>query len=134
MKRLMSCLILLALLMTCMISLSSCGYTEWFPTEGAWYCDELQMQLGFDSSCENFFVKDGEKVQCAWGGDRGSRTLGISVVEPITKAYWVGKELLFVKQVDLTETQLVVQSSTQIHRALGNTGSGTACKACRMAP
>ena len=115
MKRMMSCLILLALLMTCMISLSSCGYTEWFPTEGAWYCDELQMQLGFDSSCENFFVKDGEKVQCAWGSDRGSRTLGISVVEPITKAYWVGKELLFVKQVDLTETQLVVKSTDGVY-------------------
>ena len=64
---------------------------------------------------ENFFVKDGEKVQCAWGGDRGSRTLGISVVEPITKAYWVGKELLFVKQVDLTEIQLVVQSTDGVY-------------------
>ena len=115
MKRMMSCLILLALLMTCMISLSSCGYTEWFPTEGAWYCDELQMQLAFGSSCEMFFIKDGEKIECSWSCDRGSRTLGISLVDPIDKAYLVGKEILFVKQVDLTETQLVVKSTDGVY-------------------
>ena len=106
---------LLALVMACMVSLSSCGYTEWYPTEGAWYCDELQMQLAFDRSCEMFFIKDGEKIQCSWSCDRGSRTLGISLADPITKAYLVGKEILFVKQVDLTETQLVVRSTEGVY-------------------
>ena len=41
------------LLVSC---LSSC-YTEWMPTEGIWYCQELQMQISFEEN-ESFVVID----------------------------------------------------------------------------
>ena len=115
MKRMMSCLILLSLLKTCMISLSSCGYTEWFPTEGAWYCDELQIQLGFDSSCENFFVKDGEKINSAWDGELGSKYIGIACRQEDCQYCRRGTYILTIEWIDLTETQLVVKSTDGVY-------------------
>ena len=114
MKRMMSCLILLSLLMTCMISLSSCGYTEWFPTEGAWYCDELQMQLDCKHE-ETFVMIEGTKVVCAWGADRGSKVLRVGCQDSTTKYYNVGEWILTAEQVDLTETQLVVKSTDGVY-------------------
>ncbi len=37
-------------------------YTQWMPTEGMWYCDELQISLSLDENITSFAIIDGEKV------------------------------------------------------------------------
>ena len=109
----MVCLIFLS---SCsMIFLSSCSISQWYPTEGAWYCDELQIQLGFDSSCENFFVKDGEKINSAWDGELGSKYIGIACRQKDCQYCRRGTCILTIEWIDLTETQLVVKSTDGVY-------------------
>ncbi len=35
-------------------------YTQWMPTEGMWYCDELQISLSFETDTKSFAIIDGQ--------------------------------------------------------------------------
>ena len=107
-------IVILIALTTCLIFLSSCNMPQWYPTEGLWYCDELQMQLDCKHE-ETFVMIEGTKVVCAWGVDRGSKVLRVGCQDSTTKYYNVGEWILTAEQVDLTETQLVVKSTDGVY-------------------
>ena len=115
MRKIVSYIVLLALLITCQFTLSSCAYTVWYPTEGIWYCDELQMQLDFKTGADSFFVIDDTKIPCAAENDRGSKFLGVMCQSFNCKYCHLGTWVLSAERVDLTETQLVVKSTEGVY-------------------
>jgi len=90
------------LLVSC---LSSC-YTEWMPTEGIWYCQELQMQISFEEN-ESFVVIDNQKVACACLNDRGSAWFFV-LIQGKNDRYPVGTEVFSAKHVQLSKNEFIV--------------------------
>ena len=81
-KRLLCCVACILLL-----SLSGCLSEEFLPKnkrlpkDGIWYCETLQMQLGFgesgESESETWVILNGEKILCDRANLRGESTLWI---------------------------------------------------------
>ena len=79
----------------CILLLSLCGcLSEEFipkdkqlPKDGIWYCETLQMQLGFGESgeteSESWVILNGEKILCDWANDRGSPVIRIFSAESV---------------------------------------------------
>jgi len=89
-----------------LVSCLSCCYTEWMPTEGIWYCEELQLQISFDRS-ESYIVIDGQKIACDCLNDRGSAWFCVLIQEK-NDLYPVGKEVFSARYVQLSEYEFIV--------------------------
>ena len=65
------------------------GPTLVLPENGVWFCEDLQIQLNFESAnlMDSYIVLDGEKYQCRVGSDPGSSYFGISYTDynPLSK-------------------------------------------------
>jgi len=99
--------ILILLVMT--IFLSACTPIECFPEAGQWYCEELQMQLSFGNDTECFVIKNGSKMICACGSDRGSNYLSVGCQEVGCQHCDLGEEIFGAEFVSLDNTTLVVK-------------------------
>ena len=53
-----------------------------WPTDGVWYCDELEMQLSFDSGGECTAIIDDEITNCKWSSNLGSNIIRVYIVRP----------------------------------------------------
>lgn len=60
---------------------------EYFPSEGVWYCEELQIQLSFNEPTGTFpfeepydcyFMVDGIKTASQWRVDKGSNIIAVT--------------------------------------------------------
>ena len=86
--------------------LTGCKTTLWRPESGVWYCDELQLQLSFDSESPCFVMQDGVRVDCTWFNNRGSKYITVCY---LTKDYdYI--TILDGKYVDLTDDRYIVEN------------------------
>lgn len=97
-------LILFQVLFTC----AGCVPDQYEPEEGVWVCEELQIQLSYEQNTPCFVVKNGEKIICACGSDRGVQYIYVSCQEKDHPVYDLGEEIFSAKIVSLSETELVV--------------------------
>ena len=87
MKKLLPIILILPIILYVVVVVI--GPTLVLPENGVWYCEELQIQLNFesDNSMDSYIVVDGEKHQCRVGSDPGSSYFGISYTDynPLSK-------------------------------------------------
>lgn len=81
---------------------------HFFPQDGIWYCEELQLQISFSDDDETFTYADGEKVYCSCDYDRGSAWLGLHCRNYYSKSYQVGDVVFDGEYVSLDEQTLVI--------------------------
>lgn len=61
-----------------LILLTGCTtHSKKVPTEGIWYCDELQISMDFDTDRNTFAVIDDTKITCCILNDRGSSYVSV---------------------------------------------------------
>lgn len=86
--------------------LTGCKTTLWRPESGVWYCEELQMQLSFDSEVPCFVTQNGTEVNCTWFNNSGSVYITVCY---LTKDYdYI--TILDGKYVDLTDDSYIVEN------------------------
>lgn len=88
--------------------ISSTTIMDYFPEEGQWYCEELQLMVPFDSSLECYIIKNGEKIICGCGNDRGSSWLSVCCQDEDQEYYVLGEEVFGGEFVKLEENILII--------------------------
>lgn len=92
--------------------LSACSPDQYEPTEGVWYCEELNIQLSYESDEITYMVIDGELVVCACGSDKGVDRILLCCQQEGHRDFYLG-ELLFEAQIiALRESELLVYVDT----------------------
>lgn len=91
---------------------AACTPAVFFPEEGEWYCEKLEMQLAFDITSECFVAIDGQKIQCTCIIDRGSAWLFVGCQEADCEYYDLGEEIFLARFVRLDDTKLIVKEAS----------------------
>lgn len=99
-------ILLVGLLIT---GLTACKPAEFFPKEGIWYCDELDMQLDFAKET-GFAVVDSKEMLCGFGADRGSKVLSVGCQEKDCPLHTMGESIVTLEYVSLDDTTLVLKN------------------------
>ena len=81
------------------------------PTEGTWYCEELQAQLIFDPpyGVYSSVTIDGEELTCHVGNHRGSLDLLVYYQGELHAEYDLGETLYWFVFVDRDEEKMAVK-------------------------
>lgn len=101
--------ILIPLLLSFLFQNGLIEYAQFFPEDGIWYCEELQIQAAFGETGETFIVVEGEKIDCVWENDPGSEWLNIISQDRDTKVFKLGESVFSGTYVRLDETRLVLR-------------------------
>ncbi len=94
---------------TIIIFIGMTHYTQWMPTEGVWYCDELQISLSFDENIMSFAIIDGQKVICVADNNRGSEVISVLCQENNIDQFYLGESIFTGEYVSLKDNQLVLR-------------------------
>lgn len=81
----------------------------WRPEEGIWYCEELQIQLSFDSRYKSYAILDDQMIVCACENSRGSKDILVLCQESIAGEYEIGDLIFSGRYVDLDGNRYVVR-------------------------
>ena len=84
------------------------------PNEGVWYCETLQMQLGFDESneSESWIILNGEKIGCYWANHSGESVMWIieeDTAQSSKLKTTVERTLFGLKIVSVSENAIIVK-------------------------
>ena len=101
-------LVLVCLCCAFLCLLSSCGVMDYYPEDGEWYSEELQLQLCFGGKGDCFYVFKDEIIKCACGSDKGSSWLSVGCQEADSQYFSLGEEVFGAEFVNLEQDQLVV--------------------------
>ena len=101
-----SILILISLLISIFYG---CTPTEFYPKEGEWYCEELQLQLSFGGNQKCYIIKSGERIRCVCSNDLGSFWLSVLCQDPDSKYYRLGESVFGGEFVRLDQDELVIR-------------------------
>ena len=88
--------------------ISSVSTKDYFPEEGQWYCEELQLMVSFESSQECYIIKNGEKIICGCEIDRGSSWLSVGCQDEEQGYYVLGEEVFGGEFVKLEGNILII--------------------------
>ena len=120
------CNVLLIVLLL-LLKLSACTLEERIPTDGVWYCAELQAQFtvyhGTDyipidatpfvdplaDESENYIIVNDDRIAALWGNDRGSTKVSISCQEPDHPDFDLGEIIYLLEFVSLSDTEYVLK-------------------------
>lgn len=126
MRRCVSLMLLLVLAM----GLSGCEWEQRIPTDGVWYCEELQAQFtvyerpgyvdpdwrpvadeqgNYVDENESYIIIDGDRIAASWANDRGSISVWIYCSEERNPNYRLGEELCSFNFVSLSDTEYVLE-------------------------
>ena len=122
MKRYSGLLIVLSLL----FGLSACELEYPIPSDGIWYCAELQAQFIFgqgdifdspDDLCavdksENYVAVNGERIASRINTDRGATYVWIICYEPNHPDYYFREIIYSFEFVSLSDTEYVLKDDT----------------------
>lgn len=89
-----------------------CTPIEFYPNEGEWYCEELQIQLSFDAGGDCFYIYENEQIKCGCGSDKGSTWLSVCSQDADSEYFFLGEEVFGAEFVSLEQDVLVVYSET----------------------
>lgn len=95
-----------------LFALIGCTIAEFYPEEGEWYCEELQLQLAFGGKGDCFYLIDNEKIICACGSDKGSKWLTVGCQDVDSEYFDLGEEIFGAEFVSLDQNQLIVFDPT----------------------
>lgn len=122
MKKTRSRIAMLVLAAICLVALLGCSALgislmrpvtrhsgEYFPKEGTWYCDELQMQIDFDDKNGSYYLIDNERISLTGYLDETTNILMMKCQQPDCKYCEYHSFVAALKFVELSETQLVVE-------------------------
>lgn len=87
---------------------AGCVPDQYEPEEGIWYCDELQIQLSYESYAQCYIIEDDEKILCACGSDRGVKYIHVTCLERNHPQYKLGDVIFFAEVISLNDTELLV--------------------------
>lgn len=93
-----------------MLTLVQCKIDQTFPTEGIWFCEELQIQICFDKDREKrntYAFVDGKKINCVLYTDYGNRYFSIVCQDMLTGKYdsadyYAGEFITFNDEIIVT--------------------------------
>ena len=92
-----------------LLGLTGC-YTEHTPTEGNWFCEDLQIHVSFSTGvCHVTF--DGQEIACCFENDRGSKYFSILVQETGVDNFPVGAIFFEAEHIKLHDNQWVVKEN-----------------------
>lgn len=118
------------LLLVLAIGLSGCEWEQRIPTDGVWYCEELQAQFtvyerpgyvdpdwrpvadeqgNYVDENESYIIIDGDRIAASWANDRGSISVWIHCCEERNPNYRLGEELCSFIFVSLSDTEYVLK-------------------------
>ena len=100
--------LLVLLFLVLILSIVSCEPAAYFPEEGIWYCRELQIQISGDRPVDCWIISEGEKIQCTWGSDRGSKWMSVGCQDPKTERYHMGEVVFGGEFVSLDDNALMI--------------------------
>lgn len=84
------------------------------PEEGTFYCQELEITIDLNTRT-GFAVVDGDKINCAFGNDHGSRFIGVTNQQPGLETYYLGESIFSGECIHFDEDSMVVlEEWTQI--------------------
>lgn len=84
---------------------------EYFPSEGAWYCEELGLQLAFDTENDSYITVDGQRIKCICGNDKGSDFMYVLCQAPKSPYFHLGETVFGGRFVRLEGNSLTLYSS-----------------------
>lgn len=114
MKKAVSVILLMVLLMT------GCQLVDMIPTEGIWYCEELQIQVcfykneedcGSDPCANSYIIEDGEKNLCYWHNSRGNDLLIIARQKDGDMGFKARNAVLYGNCIRYDEHEMVIEDS-----------------------
>ena len=79
-KVILSMLSMMLALLTvgCSLVPNAISYTkEYFPQDGVWFCEELQMQLAFDGTMNSCVMNESKIIPCTWVIEPGSSYIDV---------------------------------------------------------
>ncbi len=119
------------LLLVLAIGLSGCEWEQRIPTDGVWYCEELQAQFtiykrpgyvdpdwrpvadeqgNYVDENENYIIIDGDRIAASLLNDRGSISVLIYCSEERNPNYRLGEEICSFDFVSLSDTEYVLEA------------------------
>lgn len=87
--------------------IATCKPAEFFPSEGKWYCKELEMQLDFSDTDGSFIIRNEQIITCAYLIDPGSPWLFVAYQENIPP-YYLGEQILSARFISLSDSEFIV--------------------------
>ena len=120
----------LLLLLVLAIGLSGCEWEQRIPTDGVWYCEELQAQFtvyerpgyvdpdwrpvadeqgNYVDENESYVIIDGDRIAASWGNDRGSIRVVILCNEERNPNCYLGEVIYAFNFVSLSDTEYVLE-------------------------
>ena len=103
-----SCIFITIIVIVALVVVT-CKPVEYFPDEGEWYCEELEMQLAFGSDGNCFVMINGQEMKCGCGSDKGSNYLSVGCQELNCDHCYLGEEIFCATFVSLNNTVLIVE-------------------------
>ena len=118
------------LLLIMVIGLSGCEFEQRKPTDGVWYCAELQAQFtvyerpgyvdpdwrpvadeqgNYVDENESYIIIDGDRIAASWVNDRGSIRVMILCCEERNQHYYLGQLICAFNFVSLSDTEYVLE-------------------------
>lgn len=98
------CISILAIILFAWIA----NIPQYEPEEGVWVCDELQIQLDYDSGKESFIIGNGVKIHCGHGSDRGVKRVLLYSQDFTNSDYELGEIIFAADITKLTEAMMTV--------------------------
>ena len=105
---------IVTILLVAGIILILCVETDdpYIPTEGIWFCEELQLQVSFESNQRSFKLAGENKIICTWEHDKNSRYISIVCLEEKNAMYTFGDVVFCGEYVALDKQQYVLSDDT----------------------
>ena len=83
---------------------------QYFPEDGVWYCEELEMQMSFETDVESYATVEQTRISCCTGYERGSDRITVYCQSFDNPYYKVGEAVFTGEHVSLEERQLVLRA------------------------
>lgn len=120
----------LLLLLVLAIGLSGCEREQRIPTDGVWYCEELQAQFtvyerpgyvdpdwrpvadeqgNYEDENESYIIIDSDRIAAMWENDRGSIIVRIHCCEERNPNYRLNEVICSFDFASLSDTEYVLE-------------------------
>ena len=121
----MCALIMTLVSLAVLLSLSACTPEQRLPSDGVWYCEELQAQFNRDwldgyhgyadeevptvDETDNYVIVNGDRIAALWGNLPRSKMVSIACQEPNHPDFDLGENIYYLEFVRLTDTECVLK-------------------------
>lgn len=95
-----------------LIIFSSCQHQRYVPTEGQWFCEELQIQLSYDDGHSSYLLDNGEKIVCSNETDPGTRCIMVYCQEQNHEKYEFCSEIFTDDCISFDQEKMIVVDQT----------------------